>query len=420
MASSHAPAPHLPAESESPTLRSLISLFGAGPGQPKAESVTAKDENEDFSSHLPPLPPRDGLLLGTVSAVGKSIRTFTRNDLFKSVLPNAIFGITAAIADIHLRGGVEDAEARFIFAEIIKTFPITYLFNFCALLIFHLGTQRPREHIARGRWWVTAAANDSNNDNNKPRSPSSSSSSSAGQIRRAYLLLLPLTLALNRYFGVWHEGLMINLLTFIYNDLINRSSSGKHEQPPFVRDIILGITFGYINSASLKIALSTASAGSSTIVDSPHGHTWTWLNLTSVLIATTIGCQEFKTRHHNPDHHHADLEAHQETTDINVSDSADKKTPNPRKKALAIFLGEAAVPRAQLAMMMPLWTLICAVFWGLKWPVAAAFVAYSLFVASRVLTQRTVGAEERTWRFWKRWMVVVYLFPVVAVLSAAP
>lgn len=421
---SHAPA-HLPAESGSPTLRSLISFFGAGPGNPKSESVAVKDD-EAVPGQLP-LPPTDSLLFGTVSAVGKSIRAFTRNDLFKSVLPNAIFGITAAIADTHLRGGVEPSGARPIFAKIIARFPLAYFFNFYALLIFDLGTQRPRELIIeRGRWWVTANHSKNGNNSNKLRRSSSSSSSGSGktfttttpgQIRRAYLILLPLTLALNRYFGVWHEGLMINLLTFIYNDISGSGSSGKNEQPLFVRDIILGITFGYINSASLKIALTTtASAGS---IVSPHGHTWTWLNIISVLIATTIGCQEFKTRHHNDYHvQGAGQEEGSISSSGDTTSSSDKTTTaNKRKKALAIFLGEAAVPRAQLAMMMPLWTLVCAVFWGLKWPVAAAFVAYSLFVASRVLTQRTVGAEERTWRFWKRWMVVIYLFPVVAVLS---
>lgn len=423
---SHAPA-HLPAESESPTLRSLISFFGTGPGHPKPESVIVKDD-EAILDQLP-LPPTDSIFFGSVSAVSKAIRAFIRNDLFKSVLPNAIFGITAAIADIHLRG-VEASGERPIFAEIIARFPLTYFFNFYALLIFHLGNQRPRELIVEGgRRWVTT-------NNNKPRRPSSSSSSGGkafrtttpGQIRRAYLILLPLALALNHYFGVWHEGLMISLLTFIYTDLCGGGSGGGKNEQPFVRDIILGITFGYINSASLKIALTTTAAagagGSGPIIITPHGHTWTWLNFISVLIATTMGCQEFRNHHHN-DHLHALGEGHQESSGgsssgDNSTSSGDKTgtTTNKRKKALAIFLGEAAVPRAQLAMMMPLWTLVCAVFWGLKVPVAAAFVVYSLFVASRVLTQRTVGAEERTWRFWKRWMVVVYLFPLVAVLSS--
>ncbi|CCC06180.1 hypothetical protein SMACR_00398 [Sordaria macrospora] len=391
---SHAPA-HLPTESESPTLRSLLSVFGAGPARQKSESVTEEKDLEDVRGQ-PPLPSASNIF-GNVSAVTKVIWAFTKNDLFTATLPNAIFAITAAIADSHLRG-----EATF--SEIIARFPLTYFFNFYALLIFHLGNQRPREPIAEGR--VT--------NTNKPRrlfspAPSGKTFTTPEQIRRAYLVLLPITLALNHFFGVWHEGLMIHLMTFIFNDL-----GGGNE--PLVRDIILGISFGYINSASLKIALNAlTSTTSKSNSNSPHSHTWTWLNLVSVLIATTIGCQEFNNKNHK-DHHSQGGGGGHHQEGGGGGGGGDKSVK--RKRALAIFLGEAAVPRAQLAMMMPLWTLVCAVFWRLKVPVASSFVLYSLFVASRVLTQRSVGAEERTWRFWARWTVVVYLFPLVAVLSS--
>ncbi|KAK3355866.1 hypothetical protein B0H65DRAFT_414777 [Neurospora tetraspora] len=387
---------HSPTESRSLTLRSLLSVFGAGPGHQKSESVNVEKDDETIPGQLPLLPA--GNFFGNVSAVAQIIWAFTKNDLFTSTLPNTIFGITAAIADTHLRGEASEGPT---FSEIIARFPLTYFFNFYALLIFNLGNQRPREgSIAEERV------------NNKKPLPSGKTITTPGQIRRAYLILLPITLAVNHLFGVWHEGLMIHLLTFIYNDL-----GGGNE--PFVRDIILGISFGYINSASLKIALSattttattttTISSSSSSSSSSPHGHTWTWLNLVSVLIATTIGCQEFKN---HKDHHG------QEGGGGGGDDGKTMMRNNKRKKTLAIFLGEAAVPRAQLAMMMPLWTLVCAWFWRLKISVAASFLLYSLFVASRVLTQRNAGAEERTWRFWARWTVVVYLFPVVAVLSA--
>ncbi|KAK3950985.1 hypothetical protein QBC32DRAFT_375176 [Pseudoneurospora amorphoporcata] len=367
---SHAPA-HLPTESRSPTLRSLLSFFSDGPGNHKSESVTVAKGDESVQGQFPR--PSAGHLFGNVTAVAKVIWAFTKDDLFTATLPNAIFSITAAFADVHLRGTSGPAFSR-VFARL----PLTYFFSFYALLIFHLGNQRPRDgSVAEGRL-----------NNNKP---SGKTITTPEQIRRAYLILLPITLALNHFLGVWHEGLMIHLMTFIYNDL-----GGGNE--PFVRDIILGISFGYINSASLKIALTTTSS-------SPHGHTWTWLNLVSVLIATTIGCQEFKN-HKN----HRHPQGHQEG-------SGNDKTMK-RKKALAIFLGEAAVPRAHLALMMPLWTLVCAWFWRLEISVAASFLLYSLFVASRVLTQRSAGAEERTWKFWARWTIVIYLFPIVAVLSA--
>ncbi|EGO53427.1 hypothetical protein NEUTE1DRAFT_53579 [Neurospora tetrasperma FGSC 2508] len=367
---SHAPS-HLSAESESPTLRSLLSLFGAGPAHQKSEFVTVEKDDEAVLGRLPLFPAAD--FFENVSAVGKVIWAFTKDDLFTATLPNAIFGITAAIADAYLRGEAFEGAGP-TFPEIITRLPLTYFFNFFALLIFNLGNQRPQEG---------------------PFSPSSSKTvTTPEQIRRIYLTLLPITLALNHFLGVWHEGLMIHLLAFIYNDL-----SGGNEL--FVRDIILGISFGYINSASLKIVLMAGSSSSS----SPHRHTWTWLNLVSVLIATTIGCQEFKN---HKDHH----------TPGNQGGSSGDKTMK-RKKTLAIFLGEAAVPRAHLAMMMPLWTLVCAWFWQLKITVAACFVLYSLFLASRVLTQRSAGAEERTWRLWARWTIVIYLIPLVAALSTA-
>ncbi|EAA36166.2 hypothetical protein GE21DRAFT_2282 [Neurospora crassa] len=365
---SHAPS-HLSAESESPTLRSLLSLFGAGPARQKSESVTVGKDDEVVLGRLPLFPA--AVFFGNVLAVGKVIWAFTKDDLFTATLPNVIFAITAAIADAYLRGEAFEGAGP-TFPEIITRLPLTYFFNFYALLIFNLGNQRPQEGSSRKP--VTAPE----------------------QIRHIYLILLPITLALDHFLGAWHEGLMIHLLAFIYNDL-----SGGNEL--FVRDIILGISFGYINSASLKIVLMAGSSSSSS--SSPHRHTWTWLNLVSILIATTIGCQEFKN---HGDHH----------TPGNQEGSSGDKTMR-RKKTLAIFLGEAAVPRAQLAMMMPLWTLVCAWFWQLKITVAAYFVLYSLFLASRVLTQRSAGAEERTWRFWARWTIVIYLIPLVAALSTA-
>lgn len=380
---SHAPS-HLSAESESPTLRSLLSLFGAGPAHQKSESVTMGKDDEAVLGRLPLFPAAD--FFENVSAVGKVIWAFTKDDLFTATLPNAIFGITAAIADAYLRGKAFEGAGP-TFPEIITRLPLTYFFNFYALLIFNLGNQRPQEG---------SIANERFNNDKKPWRPFPPSSgktvTTPEQIRRIYLTLLPITLALNHFLGVWHEGLVIHLLAFIYNDL-----SGGNEL--FVRDIILGISFGYINSASLKIVLMAGSSSS------PHRHTWTWLNLVSVLIATTIGCQEFKNHR---DHH---IPGNQEGS------SGDKTMK--RKKTLAIFLGEAAVPRAQLAMMMPLWTLVCAWFWQLKITVAAYFVLYSLFLASRVLTQRSAGAEERTWRLWARWTIVIYLIPLVAALSTA-
>ena len=438
-----APAPHLPTESESPTLRSLLSVFGAGPKHHKSEVVTAeKHVDEDVRGQLPLRPARN--FLGNVSAVGKVIWAFTKDDLFTATLPNAIFSITAAIADAHLRGEISESgkdTARRIFSEIIAKFPVIYLFSFYSLLIFHLGHQRPRE-----------------NHNKPPRRLFFSSSPSSGkpfftttpeQIRSAYLILVPISLALNHYFGVWHEGLMIHLMTFIFNELVGGGGGGgggggnSSDEQPFVRDIILGIAFGYINSASLKIALSGTNTMTNNNNSPPHvhqhsPHTWTWLNLVSILIATTIGCQEFNnnkkdnTSSNHEDYHHSHSQRSQEKNNSSSSSSSNSSSSGggeanssssravttKRKRALAIFLGEAAVPRAQLAMMMPLWTLVCAVFWRLKVPVAATFVLYSLFVASRVLTQRSVGAEARTWRFWARWTAVVYMFPLVAVLSA--
>ncbi|KAL0475466.1 hypothetical protein QR685DRAFT_50514 [Neurospora intermedia] len=363
---SHAPS-HLSAESKSSIIRSLLSLFGAGPAHQKSESATVGKDDEAVLGRLPLFPAAD--FFKNISAVGRTVWAFTKDDIFTATLPNAIFAITAAIADTYLRGEAFEGAGP-TFPEITTRLPLTYFFNFYALLIFNLGNQQPQE-----------------GSSGKPvKTPE--------QIRRIYLTLLPIALALNHFLGVWHEGLMIHLLAFIYNDL----SRGNEL---FVRDIILGISFGYINSASLKIVLMAGSSSS------PHRHTWTWLNLVSVLIATTIGCQEFKNHR---DHHR--------TPGNQEGGSSGNKTMK-RKKTLAIFLGEAAVPRAQLAMMMPVWTLVCAWFWQLKITVAAYFVLYSLFLACRVLTQRSAGAEERTWRLWARWTIVIYLIPLVAALSTA-
>ncbi|KAK4675041.1 hypothetical protein QC764_501840 [Podospora pseudoanserina] len=277
---------------------------------------------------------------------------FVENDFLTFAVPNTIFGIIGAAAGSSA-GLVTGPDPSPV--DILKRCPTVLLFNAYNLLIFDLANQRSPESIAEDR-------------ENKPWRPIPSGKITPEKTRQALLCLLPVALWLNYSFNVWNEGLLIQLLTWYYNDLRAGDS--------VFRDAILATSYGLFNLASLRLAIGPHNSVTH------RGHTWT--ALISAVILTTIHIQDIK-----------DQEGDRQRS----------------RKTVPLLFGDG-VARLALAFCVLFWSCACASFWQLTWRSYALPVGLSGFIAWRVLTKREAREDARTWRLWCLWHSMLYAGPL--------
>ncbi|KAI1662062.1 hypothetical protein F4813DRAFT_396742 [Daldinia decipiens] len=157
------------------------------------------------------------------------IWAFTESDFATFVIPNTVFGILGAVATSLSKG---DQPSGF---ELLQRFSIVVAYNWSNVLSFDLANQRAPESVAEDCI-------------NKPWRPIPTNRITSDQTRRVMLVSIPLTLWFNYYLGVWEQGLVIHITTWLYNDL-----RGMDEA--FVREILISVGYGMFNSGSLQIAL---------------------------------------------------------------------------------------------------------------------------------------------------------------------
>ncbi len=181
---------------------------------------------------------------------------------------------------------------------------------------------------------------------------------------------IPVVLLINYALGAWHQGILIIVLSWMYNDL-----GGGDE--PFLREIIIAIAYGLFNGGSLLVA---AGVGSSL---SLLGLTWT--AIISCVILTTMQIQDLK-------------------------DQTGDRIRN--RKTIALFVSER-FSRVSVAFFVCFWSWICGQFWAAG-PVITAFIILIAFiVALRVLFLSSPKSDARTWRFWCFWHASLYALPVL-------
>lgn len=278
---------------------------------------------------------------------------FTESDFLTFVVPNTAFGTIGAFAANALTN-----DPRSSTLEILQRVAIVVLFNWTNVLIFDLANQRSPESVAEDRV-------------NKPWRPIPSGSCSSEECRRMMLIAVPLSLVLNYYLGVWPQGAIIHLTTWLYNDL-----RGMDEL--FVREILISIGYAMFNGASLQIAQGGATVNKQGFV---------WIGLISAVILTTMQVQDLK----------------------------DQKGDRSRgRKTIVLYLGER-VSRTSIAIFVLCWTLVCAAFWtrGMNpWVVTVPGLP-GLVVSFRVLLRRSNAEDRQTWKLWCLWLVCLYLLPVL-------
>ena len=294
-------------------------------------------------------------LLDRVANVLGLIWAFSESDFGTFVLPNTAFGIFGALSGTRLAEGILPSSF-----EILLKLPLALAFNWYSVLLFELANQRTPESVKE-------------DSINKPWRPIPSGRVEPDQVRKAMLLLIPLSWAANYSLGVWTEGLMIQVLTWAYNDL-----GGGDE---IIRDAVIAVAYGFFNLASLKIALGQQA-----------GVAWggyVWICVISGVILTTMQVQDLK----------------------------DQEGDETRgRKTIPLVFGDQ-FSRVTIAVFVCIWSGAGVVFWGMSWIKYAVTGAAGALVVARVLTKKGVSADRATWKAWCLWTVSLYCLPLLTNLT---
>lgn len=328
--------------------------------QEKATSELASEANISF--------PRDGMAVDTLSTdslltmVVESLRTiglFTKDDFYTFVVPNTIFGVSAALSGRLMAGHARNLSA------VLPRLPFVVFFNWSNLLIFDLANQRLPESIEEDRF-------------NKPWRPLPAGRISQRQTRHLMITIMPIVVLLNSLLSVWKETALLFTLTWIYNDLKGGDDNW------LVRNIIIAFAFFLYNLGSLKVAIGASEVSVSDPVSSAA---YGWTAIISAVIVTTMQVQDLKDQ---------------------IGDSARGRQTAP------LVLGEL-IARRTIAIPVLFWSFACALVWGL-WVLPVAVGSY---VAYRVLWKRGVDDDRRSWKLWCLWTAILYLLPLLSGFSTS-
>ncbi|ORY67581.1 UbiA prenyltransferase family-domain-containing protein [Pseudomassariella vexata] len=263
---------------------------------------------------------------------------FTESNFSTFIIPNTAFGVLGALASSVLTPGSQDFSPQPW--EILSRIPATLFFNWTMTFIFDLSNQR-------------SSASVQEDSLNKPWRPIPTGKITAQQTRAVTLAMVPLSLGLCYALGVWNEGNLILVLTWLYNDLRGGDT--------LARDLIIAVEFGLFNSASLQIAAGgrAANMGHGENLLSDIGLRWT--ALISTVIWTTMQVQDLK-------------------------DQAGDRVRG--RMTLPLVLGER-VSRLSIAGFVLFWSGVCAYFWQLPLGAYALPAAAGSIVALRILSKWT-------------------------------
>ncbi|KAK8029814.1 hypothetical protein PG993_011105 [Apiospora rasikravindrae] len=276
---------------------------------------------------------------------------FIESDFLTFAIPNSVFGLLGALAGSRLLEGPPPLPV-----EVLRRSPAVLFFNLYSLLIFDLANQYPPQSVEEDRV-------------NKPWRPIPSGLITSEQARQAMLLTAPACLVANYMLGLWNEGLLVQVLSYYYNEL---NGGGG-----LFRDAIIAVSYGLANRSSLKLATGPEN------VVSVSGHAWT--AVVSGIILTTMHIQDLKDQR------------------------GDKKLG---RKTLPLFLGDG-VCRIALAILIPFWSLFNVGFWKLGFMPSSSYCLLAALISQRLITKREKQEDARTWRLWCFWLASLYALPLL-------
>lgn len=277
---------------------------------------------------------------------------FIESDFLTFAIPNTTFGLVSALAGSQFVQG-----SRPVLAEILKRTPSVLLFNVYNLLIFDLANQRCPESVEEDRI-------------NKPWRPIPSKQITSEQARKVLFLTSVAALGCNYALGVWNEGLMVQVLSYYYNEL--KGGDG------LLRDTIIAVSYGLANRTSLQIAIGPHNTINA------QGHIWT--AFISLVIMTTMHIQDLKDQ------------------------QGDKILG---RLTMPLVFGDGLC-RLALAMFIPFWSFVSVRLWELNLVWSSFPCGLGIFVAARVLSKRHRQEDARTWRWWCIWHASLYALPLLS------
>lgn len=241
---------------------------------------------------------------------------------------------------------------------ILGRLPQVVLWNWFNLLVFNLANQR----------LSTSVLEDSVN---KPWRPLPSKRISGDEARRLLLTLIPCGLVLSLFIGGLKETVAMLILTWMYNDL------GGADENYFLRNLINACGFICHGSGATIIAAGYRD-------HELQGNAYTWLSMIGGVILTTLQVQDI------PDM---------------AGDAARGRRTFP------LVHGEW-IGRCSVAIPVLIWTFVCPAFWQLGYVGHALPVAAGSLVVFRILTKKSVSADETTYKIWCCWLTIVYVLPL--------
>lgn len=304
-------------------------------------------------------------MLGSVAmSVHASLRIiwgFTESDFPTFIVPNSAFGVLAALAATPL---VDTSEPPPSWLSVLQNFPAVLLFNWWHALIFDLSHQWSPQSVAEDRL-------------NKPWRPIPSGKITGDQTRRIILAIIPLSLALNYYLNVWDQGIVIHVITWLYNDL------GACDDWFFIRDLCTASAFAMFNSGALKIASGCHLLPEDQCSVNGPGRVWT--GIISAIIFTTMQVQDLK----------------------------DQEGDRLRKRKTVVLLFGEGVSRGSVAFFVLVWSLVCGYFWGPSLRTFAISMLPAAVVIWKVMKSGCTKTEDRrTWQLWSLWLIFLYALPI--------
>ena len=240
--------------------------------------------------------------------------------------------------------------------RILLRIPQVLLWNWLNLLTFNVANQRLPNSVQE-------------DSVNKPWRPLPSKRLSLNGARRLLLGLIPCCLFVINFLGGLRETAAMLILTWMYNDL------GGADENYIIRNLINAGGFMCHGSGATIIA-----AGSEELTQSAY----MWLVMIGAVIFTTLQIQDIP-----------DMEG----------DAARGRLTFP-----LVHGPEAA--RWSVAFPVFIWSLICPAFWkSISLGYISSLVLGTL-VGFRILTMKSVAADQKTYKIWCVWLVMLYMLPL--------
>jgi 4-hydroxybenzoate polyprenyltransferase len=282
---------------------------------------------------------------------------FIESDFVTFAVPNSAFGVFGAFASAKLLDyGLSTGPS---ITQTLQRLPLILSFKVSKLLVFDLTNQRT----------VASVTEDCINKPWRPI-PQGSLRSDGASHASCYSSYYSSQLLLN----AWQQGVFIHILTWLYSDL-----GGGDEV--FVRELIIAIAYGFLNSGSLTIAVGPEYSLSSVGI--------TWTVIVSCVILTTMQLQDLKDQK-------GDLTRGRET--------------------IALSLGKN-VSRISIACFVSFWSCMCWYLWSIGLAAFSITAVAAIIVVIRVVLIRTPEGDARTWRLWCLWHASLYMLPALTCRS---